>query len=33
MSERKIRQIDERIVRIKEALQEIGPMRPGSLTR
>ena len=33
MSERKIRQIDERIVRIKEALQEMGPMRPGSLTR
>jgi hypothetical protein len=33
MSERKIRRIDERIVRIKEALQEIGPMRPGSLTR
>ena len=33
MSERKIRRIDERIVRIKEALQETGPMRPGSLTR
>jgi hypothetical protein len=33
MSQRKIRRIDERIVRIKEALQEIGPMRPGSLTR
>jgi len=33
MSERKMRRIDERIVRIKQALQEIGPMRPGSLTR
>ena len=33
MSEREIRRIDERIVRIKQALQEIGPMRPGSLTR
>jgi hypothetical protein len=33
MSERRIRQIDRRIERIKKALQEIGPMRPGSLTR
>jgi len=33
MSQREIRRIDERIVRIKQALQEIGPMRPGSLTR
>ena len=33
MSERKIRRIDARIVRIKEAMREIGPMRPGSLTR
>lgn len=33
MRERTIRRIDEKIVRIKQALQEIGPMRPGSLTR
>ena len=33
MSGRRIRQIDRRIERIKKALQEIGPMRPGSLTR
>lgn len=33
MSERTIRRIDARIVRIKEALRAIGPMRPGSLTR
>ena len=33
MNEKRIRQIEQRIARIKEALQEIGPMRPGSLTR
>ena len=33
MSQKRIRQIEQRIVRIKEELQEIGPMRPGSLTR
>jgi hypothetical protein len=33
MREKKIRQIERRIDRIKKALQEIGPMRPGSLTR
>jgi len=33
MSTKRIRQIERRIGRIKEALQEIGPMRPGSLTR
>jgi len=33
MREREIRRIEARIVRIKEALQETGPMRPGSLTR
>ena len=33
MREKKIRQVERRIARIKEALQEIGPMRPGSLTR
>jgi len=33
MSENKIRQIERKIARIKKALQEIGPMRPGSLTR
>ena len=33
MGERKIRRIDEKIVRIKDALRDIGPMRPGSLTR
>jgi hypothetical protein len=33
MSERRMRQIERRIERIKQALQEIGPMRPGSLTR
>jgi len=33
MSEKRMRQIERRIGRIKEALQEIGPMRPGSLTR
>ena len=33
MSAKRIRQIERRIARIKETLQEIGPMRPGSLTR
>ena len=33
MSQRRIQQIDRRIARIKEELQAIGPMRPGSLTR
>ena len=33
MSETRIQQIERRIDRIKEALQKIGPMRPGSLTR
>ena len=33
MSQKRIQQIKQRIDRIKEELQEIGPMRPGSLTR
>ncbi len=33
MSEKRMRQIERKIDRIKEALPEIGPMRPGSLTR
>ncbi len=33
MSQKRIEQIERRIVRIKEELQTIGPMRPGSLTR
>ncbi len=33
MSETRIQQIEQRIDRIKEELKEIGPMRPGSLTR
>lgn len=33
MSQKRIRQIEQRIDRIKKALQEIGAMRPGSLTR
>jgi len=33
MSKTRIRQIARRIARIKEALGQIGPMRPGSLTR
>ena len=33
MSEKRVRQIERKIGRIKEALDEIGPMRPGSLTR
>ena len=33
MNTRQIQQIEKRITRIKEELQKIGPMRPGSLTR
>ena len=33
MNQKRIRQIEQRIDRIKKALLEIGPMRPGSLTR
>jgi len=33
MSQKRIQQIEQRIDRIKNALLEIGPMRPGSLTR
>jgi len=31
--EKRIQQIEQKIVRIKEELGAIGPMRPGSLTR
>ena len=33
MSEKRTQQIERRIEGIKKALLEIGPMRPGSLTR
>jgi len=33
MSQKRIQQIEQRIDRIKRRLLEIGPMRPGSLTR
>ena len=33
MSEKRLRQIERRIERIKETISKIGPMRPGSLTR
>jgi hypothetical protein len=33
MSQQRIEQIERRMKRIKEELQRIGPMRPGSLTR
>ena len=33
MSQKRIQQIEQRIDRIKKTLMEIGPMRPGSLTR
>jgi hypothetical protein len=33
MSQKRTRQIEQRIDRIKKALLEIGAMRPGSLTR
>ena len=32
MSQRRMQQIERRIARIKEELQAVGPMRPGSLT-
>ncbi len=32
MSQKRIQQIERRIGRIKEELQAVGPMRPGSLT-
>jgi hypothetical protein len=31
--EKRIQQIEQKVVRIKEELGKIGPMRPGSLTR
>ena len=33
MSQKRMQQLERRIDRIKRALLEIGPMRPGSLTR
>ena len=33
MNETRLRQIERRIGRVKDALTTIGPMRPGSLTR
>jgi hypothetical protein len=33
MSAKRVQQMEKRIARIKEELQKIGPMRPGSLTR
>jgi hypothetical protein len=33
MNKKRIRQIEQRIKRIKESLEKIGPMRPGTLTR
>ena len=33
MSQKRIQQIEQRIDRIRRMLTEIGPMRPGSLTR
>ena len=33
MNQKRIQQIEQRIDRIKRAILEIGPMRPGSLTR
>lgn len=33
MSQKRIQQIEKRIERIKTTLLDIGPMRPGSLTR
>ena len=32
-NEKRLKQIERRIERIKEALSKIGPMRPGSLTQ
>ncbi|HEY1207729.1 MAG TPA: DUF6788 family protein [Terracidiphilus sp.] len=33
MSQKRMQQIEQRIDRIKRTLMEIGPLRPGSLTR
>ena len=33
MSQKRMKQIERRIARIKEELRTMGPMRPGSLTR
>jgi len=33
MSAKRMKQIDRRMARIKAALSQIGPLRPGSLTR
>lgn len=33
MSTKRVQQIEQRLGRIKESITEIGPMRPGSLTR
>jgi len=33
MSDKRLRQIERKIARMKEELQKIGAMRPGSLTR
>jgi len=33
MSQKRIQQIERKMDRIKEELKDIGPMRPGSLTR
>jgi hypothetical protein len=33
MSKNRIQQIERKLDRIKDSLKEIGPMRPGSLTR
>jgi hypothetical protein len=33
MSTKRVQQIEQRLGRIKESIMEIGPMRPGSLTR
>ena len=33
MSKKRIQRIEQKIERIKRALMEIGPLRPGSLTR
>jgi len=33
MNQKRIQQIERRIERIKDALAQIGPLRPGSLTR
>ena len=33
MSQKRIQQIERKMDRIKEELKDVGPMRPGSLTR